>query len=80
MMSEYLLRRLRARRDGFIHLAPSHTVTIADVHTALLWRQRLFRRLTLRRKENLASRKGFCKSFSTHAQMAAYYPQLCVDK
>jgi hypothetical protein len=36
MMGENMLRFLGSSADGFIHLTPSHAVTIADVHSALL--------------------------------------------
>jgi len=36
MMGEHFLGGLRPGRDGFINLGPSHAVTIADVHPALL--------------------------------------------
>jgi hypothetical protein len=36
MVSEHVLRLLRASFNGFRHFAASHTVAIADVHPALL--------------------------------------------
>jgi hypothetical protein len=36
VVSKDLFRTLRASRNGFFHFRPSHTVTIADVHPALL--------------------------------------------